>query len=182
MAVTETIVIPAQPTDGLIKYTAMGGDGFRSPIHLCRFLVKLAADASGGQLTIDLRMPDDFVSVVSWIRAVQDDATPVACQIQLRPDNATQFQGSFSLARDNINGSSTAFHAETLWVPPAILMEQEDSATISPSITIAKANVDTFELDATGEIYLYDKRIRELGQAQDLFALIGRGGSSFQVQ
>lgn len=180
MAVTVDTQLPAQPADGVTKYIPLGGDGFRSPRMLCRVNSLATGDASGGAITQVIRMDPSYSSVVAWVRMVQDDNTTIIMTAAVIPDN--EMGASFQVMGDNLDGysgSNEAFAAQSVFVPPPIILSQEDGTATPPTITCDKVNVDTKIFRVSAEIYMFDKRAREVGQAEDLLALIGRGGQRF---
>lgn len=178
MAVTVTVQLPDDPSiggasAGFTRYIPLGGDGYTSPRTLVRCAVTADGDASGGRLTIDLRMDTAYIAVMSWVRVIQSQSTAVAFDMDLTPEAV----GSFGLRTDN-NVSGTAQRQMT-WVPPPVILEMADGQVTPPRFTADIANVDTENLQMNAEIYLFNKRAREIGRAEDLLALIGRGGQSF---
>lgn len=176
MALTEDVQLPAQPSSGQTKYIPLGGDGFRSPSQLVRYNSIVTGDASGGNLTQVVRMPIAWTAVIAWVRLLQDDVSAVIMDAEVIPDGG--MGGSFNLSANNVSALGT-FHSVMTWVPPPIILVRDDGATTPPTLTCVKANVDTENFRLNAEIYLYDKRAREVGQAEDLLQLLGRGGSLY---
>ncbi len=172
--------MPDQPGDGQVKYVPLGGGGFRSPKQLARVLMNVTGDASGGTMTISLKMDPQYVTVCSWLRLVQSDSTAIAMEINVLPDAGMGV--TFALSADNLDGysgSNVAFAHHVTWVPPPVILEKEDSNLDLPFISCVKNNANTQVFKLNAEFYLFDKRVRELGAAEDMLALIGRGGSRF---
>lgn len=174
MTLVVDISLPQQPSEGgadtgFTRYIPLGGDGFTSPRQMCRVDVNIAGDASGGNLFIILRMDKAYVSVVSYMRIKQTDSSVIAMEANIIPEAV----GTFAL-RTSTTGSS-----EFTWVPPPVILEQADNQITAPRISCQKVNIEDDEFILNAEIYLFDKRAREVGRAEDLLALIGRGGQRF---
>ncbi len=130
---------------------------------------------------IVLRLDANYLSVCSWLfLATEAGDSPI--KVALVPDST--MGGNFHLQTDNLDGyagSNEAFAQRITWVPPPVLLFQDDGQAAPPNISAQKANVNGEDLVMGAEIYMFDKRARELGKAEDLLALIGRGGSKFMV-
>lgn len=135
----------------------------------------VTGDVSGGALTVIWRFDPVYVGVCAWMRCKQSESpVPILMECTLYPTSTANY--GFEVANQNAVGG---FRSQTMWVPPPVILETNDNQATPPTIQFRKVNVDGETLRCNAEIYLFDKRAREIGQVEDLLAAIGRGGSLF---
>lgn len=76
MTVSSTVTLPNQPTDGLVEFVPLGGDGYLAP--LAQYIVsefKVDGDVSGGSSQLFLNMDPQYQGLVQLISFRMDGAT-----------------------------------------------------------------------------------------------------------
>lgn len=179
MSVSETLALPAQPTDGIAEYTPLGGDGFNAPDSATHVTVNLAGDASGGSSLILVGFDPRYTCLVSYA-AVKLQG--LAADANLRQEIRCTFFESFLVSSVcsylPITGVTGALN-NALWTPPAILVSAGDSPTTNGPYyraVTANAGVGT-TMTVTLRIYNFNKRARELVPLPQLLSTLVRSST-----
>ncbi len=140
---------------------------------LARTEAVLTCDASGGNAIIAQRLDPQYVAVCSWSTVRVSDALGTGIEVFIEPDQ----EGTYHMNAGNQPGLGNVNILS--WVPPPLILEMNDGQITAPNFRVITSNADGETRTLNVEYYLYDKRVRELGRAEDLLALVGRGGTLF---
>lgn len=169
MAVTETVVLPAQPATGLVDYIPLGGNGYNAPMSAYSFQVTLASDASAGTNSITLEMDPQFLSLISYLQVTVSGASAsMANRIDI---GATTFDVIYDTALVFWDDATDV--ASKLWKPPAAMVTQQN-ANYQPFVKSHLLNVDGETHFFIGRIYNFAKRARETTPLSVLLANLPR--------
>lgn len=154
--VTETVVLPNQPTVGSVKYVPLGGDGYTAP-HAAYEIrnFQITGDDQLGKAQLTLDMDQRFCCLVSY--AVGQIAQGTAADADFR------FSLGGSLEQGVITKTAATLSTVTIgrtWRPPPVLQEGGSNA---PQLRMVYENVDADVYFLTSLIYLFNIRAREVG-------------------
>ena len=158
MSISETLVLPGQPTTGNTVFEALGGDGLTAPHsawHVNGF--ELTGDVTGGTVTMTVRMDPRFVSLVGHmtLRSTQvNDA-----------DKIVRWTCSGGTRLPRVGATRTLTHAPYLssnelfdtYVPPPVLLP--GGSTSACSIILENDTNNLYLMDAL--IYLFNIDVRQ---------------------
>ncbi len=159
MAVSETVVIPAQPTTGVIEFLPLGGNGQIAPLGCYMIDVQLAGDASGGLAAISVSLDPRYTNLVAFYSATVDSAaTAPDYFMDIRADAAASgFSGPAIVGTMPHTAIVSTPSASFLWYPPPIYYPG------GGHISLAMLNVDATEVYAiVAEVYCFDIDIRKI--------------------
>lgn len=153
MAISQTVVLPAQPDAGHTEYIPLGGDGWISPGSSYAMDLQVTGDASGGLIVVTINPDVRFEAVVAYM--------------QLQNNNPTAQEYLFGLNRLSAGGSVNMHNSGTmvnvgmnslddsniLWEPPPVI-----APTAWSFIT---NNVDTIAYRYAMLIYNFNIRASE---------------------
>ncbi len=149
MAITQTVVLPAQPAAGDVVYVPLGGDGLTSPQSMYEFSIDQTGDASGGNATIEIDRDPRFEQLIDFLNVQAVVTTAVLWQINIRRDRLRAVVGG-----STIPGVLTS-HA--MYSPPAIIDPFQWSMTI-PNVDLQvsrlKGVVYNFNIQASEKVPL----------------------------
>jgi len=164
MAVTDTVVLPAQPTTGALTFVPLGGDGFTAP-HSAYVLnnQQVTSDASGGATSLIAQMDPRFVSLVSFgsMRMIQAADTAVDVRWVIGPaTGGVQIPQIIrqGLITDIASGITSSTISDVFNPTPLLL----PGAGQTGQLLCQVVNVDTDILLMSAYIYNFDIRVREL--------------------
>lgn len=154
MSVSETLLLPNQPSSGLVVNTPLGGDGMVAPQYKVSVDVTLAGDGSGGSIASTWVIDKRYSAILNYLflsctGPTGDIDAFVSCTTRdglAFGENVTCVYGT---------GSSAA-RARYLWRPPSVfLVSGADRNANEPFINYSIANDASFSLRATGELLLF---------------------------
>lgn len=157
MSVTESLVLPAQPTSGKVTLVPLGGDGFSAP-HAAYMIETMLAtgDASGTFVRLQVTMDERFCSLPSYVTGQIGQATPADADYRWT-FGTTVDQGVLVNTADVV---SSAVNCAKTWRPPPVIQPGGGKAA-KLFMTYKNVDGDTYFLDSL--IYLFDIRARERG-------------------
>ena len=159
MAITETLVLPAQPASGTVTYVPMGGDGFSAPF--AAYVInsfRQTGDAGGGSLAANVTMDQRYTSLASYVTTIVQQAIDADIDIRYRLAGAAGGGQAHGELLEFTSGTISAATINNTWVPEPEILPGGGGASISQ--TIVNLLNDVFDLSAL--IYLFDIRAREL--------------------
>ncbi len=158
-AVTETLVLPAQPVSGSVQRIPLGGDGFYAPQFAYQIKTfSLTGDATGTSLTHVVKMDERYCALIAYVTVRINQATAAAADVMFQvggagvPDFAEQ--GPVTEISATVNSGTI----RKTWVPPPIILPYGGE----PTLTMKVLNVDTDVVQLHAQIYAFDARVREL--------------------
>lgn len=170
MAVSNSLTMPAQPSDGFVDYIPLGGDGFRTPFQMANVFFRSAGDASGGQHFVTLFIDPVYTWVIGWMEGRRTVAAAAADLIfNISPLAA----GTFNQSYTELNATDQP----VIFTPPPMLLETIDASQTLPRMSLETSNVNGENVTLTTQLWGFDKRARELGFLRDMFASVTRGVS-----
>lgn len=160
MAVTVSLQLPNQPAVGNVDFIPLGGDGFKAP--RAAYAVRGFAtdgDASGGALTLNVLMDIRYTSLIDYMVAGIQQATPADAEVrQLITSNTTATmteQGDVTAIAATVSGGSIS----KMFVPPALILPGGTESSVG-RFQATNVDGDTYTIDML--IFLYNIRVREL--------------------
>lgn len=159
-SVTETIVLPAQPTSGLVDAVPLGGDGFSAPklaYSIKNFLV--TGDASSGNLEQIIRMDQRYCSLVTFatLTIAQGTAADASFRMTITGNRTPGMDDSGLIV--SVPSLVDSIEVSHTWFPMALILPGSGDDAILRA-RVLNVNGDVSRLDAF--IYLFDIRVREL--------------------
>lgn len=161
MAVSETIVLPNQPSSGRLTRIPLGGDGFYAPTAAYAVTnFALTGDVSGGAVTHLVTMDNRFCSLVSWISFTIAQATAADADFRVSIGGTTGIipvfvENNAAVATSAVVNALTV--GKTIVPPPAVLPGGGDPGIIA----VRTLNVDTDVVTMNAMIYIFNIRARE---------------------
>lgn len=178
MAVSNSVVLPAQPSTGVLDYIPLGGNGFSAPFAAWSLeAMTVTGDVSGGAASIGISMDMRYCSLVAFVTVavLQTSAADADLRIQLTGSNTTD-QGE-NVIMPSISATVASRTAGTVWRPtPQILPGGQSDAANLPRISARSLNVSTDVFEISCLIYLFNIRVREITPMGPL--LWARGSAS----
>ncbi|GAG08326.1 unnamed protein product [marine sediment metagenome] len=171
MSVTSTVTLPAQPADGLMRNTPLGGNGYRSPFNQVYCRVNLAGDATGGDVEINIILDDVYLSLVNVMQAWVSGATAdVPCRMQLIKDGPEFFQYQGEIPH-SAAGSGSAFLNNRVWSPPPLLLNHSQAGNVH--LLCPNTDGDQFTLGVW--LYQFNKRAADFTELEQILDTLSRG-------
>ncbi len=159
VAVTETVVLPAQPAAGTVEFVPLGGDGLSAP--RAAYAVKgflLTGDVSGGQIQTQVTMDDRYTSIVSYVSFNMSQATSADVDFNIAISGARTPQMTDSGVAVAISSTIDAVEVRHTWLPPPQLLP---GGTEIAFVRTKVLNVDSDVLRSEMWIYLFNIDVRQ---------------------
>ena len=145
MSVSETIVLPAQPTTGTSRIQPLGGNGYSAPMSMAFCEADLASDASGGYNRLIFELEEGHAHMIGIVgmRVASASAAVVAAP--------TIRAGASMSWRDTVTIPEAAVltQARVLWRPPPLWCRAAGTGTgYTPQLEVYVPNVngETFRM------------------------------------
>ncbi len=121
MAVTELVVLPAQPTIGATIFVPLGGDGVTAPLGYFDCLARIVGDASGGNSLVQINFDSRYTSLLAYAQVgiLADTAAGDFAITTERSDTALtgiQVVGTFPGVAESFIGQNSSY----VWYPPPV--------------------------------------------------------------
>lgn len=178
VSVSETISLPAQPSDGIAQLIPLGGNGFQAPHSVVAVRARLAHDASAGNAEIAVRFDPRYTQVLSYAQAELEDGTGSAEDYRLELQCTALESLAVSGAVGGVSVSGKAVTHAVLWSPPAIMCAVDQSSSAYPRLRFTVNNTNTFTSRLTCRIFNFDIRAREVMPLGILLESFSRAGSA----
>lgn len=91
MAVTSSVVLPAQPDSGSTKIVPLGGDGYSSPQSQYVVDMDVDMDASGTSVKCTIDGDDRFLQIAVCLQVNNTNTTPTATQFEIKASEGFTF-------------------------------------------------------------------------------------------
>lgn len=164
MAVTETLALPNQPTQGRVHRVSLGGDGYTAP-HAAYVVdnMILTGDVSGGALSHIITMDERFCSLVAYVNILSSQVASADADWVVGLDSniangaiAPQLEGRVIAATSATVSSVTL---ASIFTPvPVVLPGAGAGAQINSNVL----NVENDGVRISALIYLFNVRVREV--------------------
>jgi len=167
VSVSDTLVLPSQPTTGSVTIRPLGGNGYTSPQSYYLVDFRLDADGSGGTITLNVALDPQFQNVVSLAEASLIGAA-ASRVVRLDIFEATSAL-RFSVQGTMLRNADTGTHM--LYAPAAVFDVGQFEAVVD--------NVDTEEFRLKLLIYNFKRDAFNRVPLNVLLASLPRG---FDIQ
>jgi hypothetical protein len=164
VAVSSTVVLPAQPTDGVVTYVPLGGDGLTAPQGAYAVVnFELTGASGGGASTLIVQMDPRYCSLVAFASFRILQTTSADADFRLTVGSQTGGRQIPQLLESGpvVAISSVVSNSEinkTLKLQPLIL----PGAGNVGQLRLDTLNVENDVTMLSALIYLFDIRVREL--------------------
>ncbi len=119
MSVTETLVLPNQPTTGSVVIRPLGGDGYSAPQSYYLVDFRLDSDASGGTNILRVDLDPQFQNVVSLMHAsMVGGLADRITRLDIFEASRVETGPRFAVQANMVRNSDTGTHL--LYAPPAM--------------------------------------------------------------
>lgn len=150
MAITETVLLPAQPAAGNVRAVPLGGDGMVSPFQVTEVRVDQTGDASGGNIICNVVMDPAYISVVASMQhGVVNPGAAFTSRMDVIP---RPFAGINFVYGATPDGAAVDFFNLS---PTPYLLERIAPNDNAPRIAFNKANVNGESVTCTAIIYQF---------------------------
>lgn len=149
MSVSETILLPAQPTTGITQIVPLGGDGMTAPMSMSYTEADQTGDATGGTTRIIFRLEEAHAHMVAWLAVQVDSAS--ADEVSLinlvwgaRGENLAD---SLVMIYNTGGGGNGAYG---VWKPPPLMIEPRP---VNPALNTGGAPyIEAYVANSDGEV------------------------------
>ncbi len=140
MAVSATVVLPAQPATGLTTFIPLAGDGLFSPLGYYLVENNVVGDASGGVATVQIGGDPRYTNLFSFVNAkVSSAAAATDFLISMSFNAAGPIDNQIQVVGTMPFVGAVGLESCYLWYPPPILW------TTAGFLQMACINVDVTE-------------------------------------
>lgn len=149
MSVTDTVVLPAQPTNGSTVYRPLGGDGWTAPHAVYSVLTQVSGDASAGINQAIIETDKRFQSIVVNVEVLfTGDTTTVEGLIEVIADQPVGTQHRVTMMGTMLFLSTLNDFGLLSWSPPVVLgldFVLSEIQNINNTINNTKAMIYVFQ-------------------------------------
>lgn len=171
MSVSDTVVLPGQPTTGQTVYSPLGGGGKFAP-HL-EILVEqiLIGDASGGNKEMRIDLDPRYAQGISYLFGMNSAGAAVAFGFDI-------FRSDLTNVRQNVTAPSTNVSPNSwIWSPPALIISGTPGQAV-PFCRLITPNVDGVNTTFSVQLFAFVKNVREITPLNVLYQSFPRIGSN----
>ncbi len=161
ISVTESIVLPNQPSVGQLNRIPMGGDGQTAPNAAYALQAfELVGDAGGGKVGHVITMDNRFCSLVSWVQLANVQTTPgdVDFRFAMAGTGTNEVpllaEGGLAVA---IAAAVSTSSINELWRPPPVVLPGGPNVGF---VSVDMLNVLSDVVRVSMMIYLFDIDVR----------------------
>lgn len=175
MSVSESIVLPAQPSSGKVVDQGLAGSGYWSPHSETQIRIILAGDASGGTASMTFQWDPRWTSMLQWVSfGASGISADVVATISYRITANLGCGGTVTA----VAPPTTGFNAQAVWCPPPQLASVPTIGGTQPNLRIVCDNTDgdTFQLDAS--LLNFAKDVRNIVPYSSLVSSLARSSSN----
>jgi len=182
VSVAETLILPNQPTSGIVSRISLGGDGFSSPMAAYTVAnFQLTGDGTGGQVTFTVQLDDRFCALVAYASIGASQPTATNISVRFRLDSAPTGQGfAPQVYQPSVVANSLNLNAQTIraqWTPHAVITPGSDVINLSCAII----NVDLVVHNFSAMIYLFNINARQRVPIEYLLRAVGQASLNDQA-
>jgi len=163
MSVSNTVILPAQPTLGIgTLFTPFGGDGRSAPLGVYDVDVRVVGDAGAGTASLTIQYDNRYTMLCSYCMAyVNADTAAGEFSLQLTDTDISQpnvhIVGTLPGVAEAFQGQNSVY----LWFPPPIWLSG------AGTVVASYLNVDATETyGLSAQIYAFDRNVRQIAAAQ----------------
>lgn len=162
VSVNSSVTLPAEPTNGTLVFTPLGGDGFASPramYQLSNFAI--TGDVSGGSISLDVVMDSRYCTMIAYATMLYSgtgtDPLPILWRLQEAGVGGRSPLRLRQVSADVITADTGGARVNDMWVPPAFV----DGASSGLTLTISTDNQDAGILQMFASIFIFDINARQ---------------------
>jgi len=167
VSVSENVILPAQPTLGLIEYVPLGGDGWVAPQSAFVCDVQVTGDGTGGSAAMTIFRDERFEHLIQFMSLESNITTAMEFRFDLARSVQTQIHNVGTSTVTAVVGAELACQ---IWTPPAMVDPIQFRARTD--------NADTFLNKFKCVIYNFNIRASEKVPLGVMFASLPRTSSS----
>lgn len=155
MAVTSSVILPAQPDAGVVSWVPLGGDGVTAPLGYYEVDLQLVGDASGGNATINITFDGRYTNLLSWANLKIFDDT-AAGEFSVDLTRSAAFNGLHQVGTyPGITEAVVTVNSAWLWYPPPLFFAGDGR------LRVIQVNVDATETYVVqAQVFAYDRDVR----------------------
>ncbi len=156
MAVTQSVVLPAQPAAGSSRLIGLSGNGFDYPRSMYEVQNQVAGDATAGLVTLNITTDPRYVSIIYHVELVVLGAAAAQdyfLQMSMRDSGVSVTHVGQTIQ----NSVQTLTPGNAWWDPPALLPAETLTsvvANVNGDTTLLKTWVYNFDINALTNVPL----------------------------
>lgn len=163
-AVSTSLVLPAQPTTGDVRYIPLGGNGYTAPFAAYNIIgMSLTGAVGGGAANLAVTLDDRYCSLVSYVSIGDAQATPGDADVSIFLSANSLGMPPQAFAEPVVALSATMAQGggtiRRTWSPVPVILAGGDKTGL---ITFRMLNVDADVYTLSALIYLFNIRVREM--------------------
>lgn len=117
MAISEQVILPAEPAAGSLQFIPLAGNGYQSPQSAFLLNMQITGDASAGRIRFIVARDARFEQITQFMSIESNSATAIDYNMQYFRAGV----GITNAGKTEISSVDSAVIAHKMWVPPAVM-------------------------------------------------------------
>lgn len=162
VAVSNSVVLPLQPSTGDVRYIPLGGDGFSAPVAAYNVIgLGVTGATGGGSASLTVTFDDRYAALLSYVSVANVQVASADADISIVLTAGSLGMPTQAL-QENVTAISAVVNAGTIrrtWSPTPVMLAGAEKRGVL-SFTMVNVENDAYTLSCL--IYLFNIRVREM--------------------